>query len=114
MPREAESRLSAAEPAGGLRRNGDTERTQNIARLREANDDYLAKLEEWGVFLEPRLYDEFERCHIAAEAELKRVKGNNPNDKDKALNTKYFWSSYRQACQQIRDRIQSLAVLPGT
>lgn len=91
-----------------------SERTQHNTQLAKANEEYWAKLEEWGVFLVPDLYDDFERCHIGATAEVKRVESNNPFEKDKALNAKYFWNSYSQACQKLRDRIKSLAVMPGT
>jgi len=36
----------------------------------------LRAIQEWAVFLEPDLYDEFERCHIGADEELKRVRAN--------------------------------------
>ena len=93
---------------------GDTERIRLIERLEEANEDYLRKLEEWTAFLEPKVYDEFSRCHIGADEELKRLRTNSPFEKNKTLNAQYFWTSYSQACQHVRDRIKSLAVLPGT
>lgn len=92
----------------------DIELKRDIAQLQTTNAAFLAKLEEWGVFLEPKLYDEFERCHIGASEELKRLKANSPFEKDKILNATYFWTAYSQACQIVRDRIKSLAVLPRT
>jgi len=96
-------------------RIGGEERTQNIARLSAANNKYLEKLQAWAVFLEPTLYDEFERCNVGADEELKRLRANRSDDgKEKALNAEYFWHAYRNACQEVRDRIKSLAVLPRT
>jgi len=89
-------------------------RAQYVARLAAANDEFLAKLQEWAVFLEPELYDEFERCHIGADEELKRVRANRASDDDKARNAEYFWRAYRNACQRVRDRIKHLAILPRT
>ena len=90
-----------------------TERAQSIRRLEEVNEKYLAKLEEWGVFLKPTLYDEFERCHMGADEELKRLNSDSQQKEDRALNAQCFWRSCSQACQKVRDRIKSLAVLPG-
>jgi len=38
-----------------------------MTRLQDANTKFLAKLEEWGVFLEPDIYDEFHRCYLGAD-----------------------------------------------
>jgi hypothetical protein len=91
----------------------DAERTKRIDWLKRASDKYLEKLEEWAVFLEPPLYDEFDHAYAAADAEWKRLK-TNPEDHDRAGTVAYFWKSYRQACQMVRDRIKSLAVIPRT
>jgi len=37
------------------------ELAENVGRLSAANDAFLQKLESWAAFLEPDLYDEFER-----------------------------------------------------
>lgn len=96
-------------------RIADEERAQYIDRLATANDKFLAKLQEWAVFLEPDLYDEFERCHIGADEELKRVRANRSlGSNEKNQNAEYFWHAYRHACQKVRDRIKLLAVLPRT
>jgi hypothetical protein len=91
----------------------ETQRAQNTTRLGEANDKYLAKLEEWGVFLDPTLYDDFEHCHIGADAEFRRPAADRAHERDKSINAEYFWRSYRQACQKVRNSIKSLAVVPG-
>lgn len=96
-------------------RISDEQRTRQIDRLAAASEKYLEKLEEWAAFLEPGLYDEFERCHIGADEELKRVRANrSDDDKERAQGAEYFWSAYRHACQKVRDRIKSLAILRGT
>lgn len=70
---------------------GDAERGRLIVQLEEATEDYLGRLEEWAAFLEPNVYDEFFRCYIGADEELKRLKTNGPFDeKNKALNAQYF------------------------
>jgi hypothetical protein len=91
----------------------DAERIQNIDLLKKANDEYHEKLEEWAVFLEPALYDEFDHCFAGADAEWKRLKANDEGP-DRAGTVAYFWKSYRQASQMVRDRIKSLAVMPRT
>jgi len=91
----------------------DAERTQSIDSLQKATDKYHEKLEEWAVFLEPALYDEFDRCYGAAEAEWKRLKANH-SEPDRAGTVTYFWKAYGQASQMVRDRIKSLAVMPGS
>ncbi|PYP82157.1 MAG: hypothetical protein DMG65_26990 [Candidatus Angelobacter sp. Gp1-AA117] len=87
-----------------------------ITEFGEANDKFLVKLEEYGVFLTPAIYDEFERCHVAAHFEFDRFKTDplNLHPKDKGLNAEHFWRAYREACQKVRDRISSLAVITGT
>lgn len=85
-----------------------------VNELGEANDKLLTKLEEYGVFLTPQIYDEFERCHIGASAEFDRLKSALGDPREKKINAEYFWSSYRKACQLVRDRISSLAVITGT
>jgi hypothetical protein len=92
----------------------DAERTQGIASLETATSKYHEKLEEWAVFLEPALYDEFEHCYAGADAELKRLRTNSEKEPDRAGTVNYFWKSYRQASQMVRDRIKNLAVIPRT
>lgn len=94
----------------GTKMNG-AERTHGIDLLERATHKYHEKLEEWAVFLEPTLYDEFDHCYAGADAEWKRLKTNS-DEPDRAGTVAYFWKSYRQACQMVRDRIKSLAVMP--
>ena len=102
-------------PSDASRRLLSQEHVQNVERLSAANNAFLEKLEAWAAFIERDLYDEFERCHIGADEELKRLKANRNDDgREKAQNAEYFWRAYRNACQEVRDRIKSLAVLPGT
>jgi hypothetical protein len=102
-------------PSDASKRVPSQEHVQNVARLSAANDAFLERLEAWAAFLEPDLYDEFDHCHIGANEELKRLKANREDDsREKAQNAEYFWRAYRNACQKVRDRIKSLAVLPGT
>ena len=91
----------------------DAERTERINWLARANNKYLEKLEEWAVFLEPSLYSEFEHAYVAANDEWRRLK-TNAEEPDRAGTVRYFWKSYQQACQLVRDRIKSLAVMPRT
>jgi hypothetical protein len=90
-----------------------TERIQSIDSLERMTSEFHVKLEEWAVFMEPTMYDEFEHCYVGADAEWKRLK-TNPAEHDRAGTADYFWKSYRQACQMVRDRIESLAVIPRT
>jgi hypothetical protein len=46
----------------------DIDRAKQVAELQSANEKFREKLEEWAVFLEPKLYDEFDHCHAGAEA----------------------------------------------
>lgn len=91
-----------------------TERTQAVDLLEKAISKYHEKLEEWAVFLEPVIYSEFENCFGGAQAELKRLKANTEKEPDRAGTVSYFWKSYQKACQLVRDRIKSLAILPRT
>jgi hypothetical protein len=88
-----------------------TERTQSIDALEKATAKFQEKLEEWAVFLEPTLYAEFDHCYANADAESRRLKRD---DKEFDRTTNYFWLSYSQASQLVRDRIKSLAVMPRT
>jgi hypothetical protein len=90
----------------------ETERSENIQRLETVNENFLERLEQWAAFLEPEIYDEFDHCHSGADQELNRLRTNSPHEKDKTINAEYFWDSYRQVCQKIRDRLRSLSVLP--
>ena len=49
-----------------------------ITRLEDANNIFLAKLEEWGVFLEVAQYDDFNRCHDAVEHFLEDLSYTGP------------------------------------
>jgi hypothetical protein len=46
----------------------DAERYRKITDLESASQKFREKLEEWAVFLEPKLYDEFDHCQAGAEA----------------------------------------------
>ena len=85
-----------------------------VNELGEANGKLLTKLEEYGVFLTPEIYDEFERCYNGASAEFDRLKEALDYPQDKTINAKHFWTSYSKVCQLIRERISSLAVIAGT
>jgi hypothetical protein len=89
---------------------------QCVREFGEANDKFLTKLEEYGVFLTPEIYDEFNHCHIGADAEFQRFETDSLNlhPDEKGRNAQYFWAAYRKACQLVRDRIGSLAVITGT
>jgi DNA repair exonuclease SbcCD ATPase subunit len=78
------------------------ETTQYIDELQKASDRFNAKLQEWSVFLEPDIYDAFERCHTAADSEWRRLKTRS-GETDRAGTVNYFWTSYRQASQLVRD-----------
>lgn len=90
----------------------EQEWTKTIADLREANSKYLAKLEEWGVFLEPSQYDDFRHCYDAADNAVRIPRRGTEYDRDRSVTKQYFGDSYRSACQKARDRIAKLAVLP--
>lgn len=92
-----------AEPTGA-------HRTQAVNSMEKAIGKFQEKLEEWAVFLEIAIYNEFDHCYAGASAELRRLKANTEREPD----TKYFWDSYQKACQLVRDRIKNLAVLPRT
>jgi hypothetical protein len=87
-----------------------TDRTKAIDSMEKAIGKFQEKLEEWAVFLEIAIYNEFNHCHGEATVELRRLKANS----EREPNTKYFWDSYQKACQLVRDRIKTLAVLPRT
>jgi hypothetical protein len=92
----------------------DEEKARVVERLHEVTQMYLNKLEEWGAFLEMSLYDSFERCFYGADAEWKRLSSHSGLDRDRGFNYKQFFDHYRAACQGIRDRLKSLAILPGS
>ena len=87
-----------------------TDRTKAIDSMEKAIGKFQEKLEEWAVFLEIAIYNEFNHCHGEATVELRRLKANS----EREPNTKYFWDSYQKSCQLVRDRIKTLAVLPRT
>ncbi|HJT54375.1 MAG TPA: hypothetical protein VJ848_11030 [Candidatus Angelobacter sp.] len=74
---------------------------------------YLEKLTEWAVFLEPPIFDEFNRCYEGANEEGKRLQGHNLFHTDQQLNVRHFTTSYSNASQKVRDRIKLLSALPG-
>jgi hypothetical protein len=91
----------------------DGQSAELFERLQQANTKFIAKLEEWGVFLEPAQYDEFKRCNDAIEHFLEIYPKRGPElDHDYSITRKHFWDSYKAACQKARDRIATLAVLP--
>lgn len=93
----------------------------NLRRLEEADRALVRKIEELGAFYLPELYEEVNRCHIAAEFEINRLK-NLPGDRirnrllgdDGIRNHNEFGTCYSRASQIIRDRLLKLAVLPGS
>jgi hypothetical protein len=89
-------------PVDGSIRLTTAETTQYIEELERASDRFNAKLQEWAVFLAPDLYDAFERCHTAADSEWRRLKARS-DEPDRAGTVNYFWTSYRQASQLVRD-----------
>jgi hypothetical protein len=91
----------------------DAQSADLIERLQQAHNSFIAKLEEWGVFLEPSQYDELKRCHDAIEHFLEIFpRQGQEMERDYAITRKHFWDSYSAACQKARDRIEKLAVLP--
>ena len=52
----------------------ETEHDKAAAELAEADRNFSAKLVEWGVFLTPEIYAEFEKCHFGSDAESRRVR----------------------------------------
>jgi hypothetical protein len=91
----------------------DAQSAELVERLQQANNKFIVKLEEWGVFLEPAQYDEFKRCNDAMEHFLEVFpKRDTELDLDYNITKKHFWDSYQAACQKARDRIARLAVLP--
>jgi hypothetical protein len=90
----------------------EREWVQTIGDLRTANLKYVAKLEEWGVFLEPAQYDDFKRCYDAADHAIKIPRRGLEYDRDWTVTREHFGNSYQAACQKARDRIAKLAVLP--
>lgn len=94
---------------------------ENLARLQEADRTLVSKMEELGAFYLPALYDEVNRCHIAAEFEVRRLQDlrieeirNELITNDGVANHNRFGQCYSRASQIIRDRLSKLAVLPGT
>lgn len=91
----------------------DEQTAELFERLQQANNRFIAKLEEWGVFLEPAQYDEFKRCNDAIEHFTEVFpKRSTELDHDYGITRRHFWNSYQAACQRARDRIAKLAVLP--
>jgi hypothetical protein len=90
------------------------QKTLLIENLRGTTDDYFSLVEEWGAFLEPSLYDSFMRSFYGADEECKRLRGGFDSHDDRSRNHRQFLDNYRAACQGIRDRLKSLAILPGT
>ena len=90
-----------------------------VRQLEEAKNGFQVKLEEWGVFLQREIFDEFERCYIGADQEWKqmnRLLAFRERDDQRERNVQYFDDHYSKACQLIRDRVQSLSTIsiPGT
>src|SRR5579871_3963853 len=83
-----------------------------LVEWEKASRTFKEKLEEWAVFLEPKLYSEFDHCYAAASAFCREEKSASGAPKEGSKS--YFWDSYRAASQMVRDRVQSLAVVPGT
>lgn len=111
---EVKVAFRALNPLNSRDEKHDEEKSRLIETLRIATARYLAKVEEWGAFLDTSLYDSFERCYYGADEEWKRLSSPTVSDSDKVLIHKQFFDNYRAACQGIRDRLKNLAVLPGT
>ena len=111
---EVKVAFRALNPLNSRDEKHDEERSQLIETLRIATARYLAKVEEWGAFLDTSLYDSFERCYYGADEEWKRLSSSTASDSDKVLIHNQFFDNYRAACQGIRDRLKNLAILPGT
>jgi hypothetical protein len=92
----------------------ETEHYKAAAELAEADRNFSAKLVEWGVFLTPEIYAEFEKCHFGSDAESRRVRSFPSDDRERVVNKGSFYTNYSSGCQMVRDRISKLAVLPGT
>ncbi|MGD0548629.1 MAG: hypothetical protein ABR991_12475 [Terracidiphilus sp.] len=91
----------------------DAQSADLIERLQQASNRFIAKLEEWGVFLEPSQYDELKRCNDAIEHFLEVFpRQGSEMERDYGITRRHFWDSYSAACQKARDRIEKLAVLP--
>jgi hypothetical protein len=89
----------------------DVELYNGLESLHKAAEAFHEKLEEWAVFIDIEIYDEFNRCYIGADEEWRRLKAGN-EENDPAEIVKHFWDAYRHACQKVRDRIKNLAVMP--
>jgi hypothetical protein len=87
----------------------DQERTGLVQQFRTAIDQYFAKLEEWAAFIEPQLYDYFERAFYGADAEWKRL--FNHQSGNTSLIHQQFLSNYQNACQETRNRLKKLEIL---
>lgn len=90
----------------------DEKRNSILQSLQQANERYITKLEEWGVFLEPAQYDEFKRCNDAIEYLLEVFPKRATELVCDDITRERFCDSYRAACQTARDRIAKLAVIP--
>jgi len=91
----------------------DAETAALVERLIDANNKFVSKLEEWGVFLEPAQYDEFKRCNDAVEHFLEVFpRQGREIERDYVITRRHFWDHYSSACQMARDRIATLAVIP--
>jgi hypothetical protein len=99
-------------PANRNDRPDGSRKEEYLRGLSKATADYWVKLQEWGAFLEPSLYDSFERSYYGAEAECERISKGIPSDEDRIRNQRQFSDNYRAACQGIRDRVKSLSILP--
>jgi hypothetical protein len=93
----------------------------NPARLEAADEVLLRRMEELGAFYPPGLYDEVNRCHIAAQFEIDRLRdlrieqiGERLLNEDGLMNHREFGACYSRASQIIRDRLLKLAVVPGS
>lgn len=93
----------------------------NLERLEAGDKTLLSRMEELGAFYLPDLYDEVNRCHIAVEFEVTRLRNlviDEIRDRlmtDEGLaNHNEFGRHYSQASQIIRNRLTKLAVLPGS
>lgn len=91
----------------------EAERIEVTKTLGQETNRFLEKLTEWAVFLEPPIFDDFDRCYAGANEEFKRLEGHNGFHTDEVLNIRHFTNSYSNVSQKVRDRIKQLSALPS-
>jgi hypothetical protein len=79
------------------------ERDAWIDSLQNATERLNTKLQEHAVFLKIPLYDALEHCYYAADSMWWRLESALADEPDRGNAKGYFFDSYRQACQLMRD-----------